>query len=194
MQALGGAKNHMVVLPDADIDMAADAAVSAGYGSAGERCMAVSVVVAVGDVADPLVDAIAERLPQLRDRARHASRTAEMGPLITREHRDKVASATSTTGRRDGATVVVDGRDARSTATGFFLGAVPARPRQAGDGRSYDDEIFGPVLVVVRVDTYDEALALVNDNPYGNGTRDLHPRRRRGPPVPVRRQLRHGRA
>ncbi|MDG4830103.1 CoA-acylating methylmalonate-semialdehyde dehydrogenase [Solwaraspora sp. WMMD1047] len=165
VQALGGAKNHMVVLPDADVASAADAAVSAGYGSAGERCMAVSVVVAVGAVADPLVEAIAERVHKIRVGAA-SDPDAEMGPLISREHRDRVAGyldAADTTAR-----VVVDGRAATGD-TGFFLGP-SLLDRVPVDSPLYTDEIFGPVLSVVRVDTYEEALKLVNDNPYGNGT------------------------
>ena len=166
VQALGGAKNHMVVLPDADVGAAADAAVSAGYGSAGERCMAVSVVVAVGAVADPLVAAIAERIAAIRV-GPASDPDAEMGPLITREHRDRVASYLSAPGGGD---VVVDGRDAAaSSGPGFFLGPSLV-DNVATDSGYYTDEIFGPVLSVVRVDSYDEAVALVNDNPYGNGT------------------------
>jgi malonate-semialdehyde dehydrogenase (acetylating)/methylmalonate-semialdehyde dehydrogenase len=165
VQALGGAKNHMVVLPDADVGAAADAAVSAGYGSAGERCMAVSVVVAVGAVADPLVAAIAERIAAIRV-GPASDPDAEMGPLITREHRDRVASYLA----RDGGSVVVDGRSAAAAAgPGFFLGPSLV-DNVTTDSGYYTDEIFGPVLSVVRVDSYDEALALVNDNPYGNGT------------------------
>jgi malonate-semialdehyde dehydrogenase (acetylating)/methylmalonate-semialdehyde dehydrogenase len=168
VQALGGAKNHMVVLPDADIDMAADAAVSAAYGSAGERCMAVSVVVAVGHAADPLVEAIKSRLPKLRI-GPGTEPDSEMGPLVTREHRDKVASYIDK-GRDAGATVVVDGRDAPvAQGDGFFLG-VSLLDNVQPEMDVYTDEIFGPVLDVMRVDTYDEALKLVNDNPYGNGT------------------------
>ena len=166
VQALGGAKNHMVVLPDADVDMAADAAVSAAYGSAGERCMAISVVVTVGDVADPLVDAIATRLPKLRIGA-GTDPDSEMGPLITREHRDRVASYVDA-GRGEGATVVADGRGADVPADGFFLGVSlldHVRPEMS----VYADEIFGPVLCVVRAQTYAEAVELVNANPYGNG-------------------------
>ena len=167
VQALGGAKNHMVVLPDADIDMAADAAVSAGYGSAGERCMAISVVVAVGQVADPLVDAIKARLPKLRI-GPGSEPDSEMGPLITREHRDKVASYVDTAAEQ-GATVVVDGRQHEVPGDGFFLGV--SLLDDVGETMDcYRDEIFGPVLGVVRVDTYEEALRLVNDNQYGNGT------------------------
>lgn len=166
VQALGGAKNHMVVLPDADLDMAADAAVSAAYGSAGERCMAISAVVAVGEVADDLVSAIARRLPNLRV-GPGSDPAAEMGPLISREHRDRVAGYVS--GASDeGATVVVDGRDHGVAGDGFFFG--PALLDHVKPGmRCYDDEIFGPVLGVVRVGTYEEAVRLVNDNPYGNG-------------------------
>jgi malonate-semialdehyde dehydrogenase (acetylating) / methylmalonate-semialdehyde dehydrogenase len=166
-QALGGAKNHMVVLPDADIDMAADAAVSAAYGSAGERCMAVSVVVAVGDVADPLVAAIQERAPKVKVGDGFDS-SSEMGPLITREHRDKVASYIER-GREEGATVVVDGREATPEGDGFFLG-VTLLDNVTPEMACYRDEIFGPVLSVVRAPTYDEAVRLVNENPYGNGT------------------------
>jgi malonate-semialdehyde dehydrogenase (acetylating)/methylmalonate-semialdehyde dehydrogenase len=163
-QALGGAKNHMIVLPDADVEMAADAAVSAGYGSAGERCMAVSMVVAVGDVADPLIDAIKQRIPNVKvgDGMDSAS---EMGPLITREHRDKVASYI---GSDEGATVVVDGREG-APEDGFFLAPTLIDDLRPGM-KAYDDEIFGPVLGVTRVSTYDEAVRLVNENPYGNGT------------------------
>ena len=167
VQALGGAKNHMVVLPDADIDMAADAAVSAAYGSAGERCMAISVVVAVGNVADPLVSAIAARLPKVKV-GPGTDPSAEMGPLITGEHRDKVASYLEIA-PSEGATVVVDGRQAELPKEGFFLGVSLVDHVKPGS-RCYDDEIFGPVLSVVRVDTYEEAVRLVNDHQYGNGT------------------------
>jgi malonate-semialdehyde dehydrogenase (acetylating)/methylmalonate-semialdehyde dehydrogenase len=168
VQALGGAKNHMLVLPDADLAMAADAAVSAGYGAAGERCMAISVVVAVGNVADPLIAAIRERITRIKV-GPGAEQGTEMGPLITREHRDRVASyldhATS-----EGAKVVVDGRaDKQAPSDGFFL--APSLIDGVAPGMScYDHEIFGPVLSVVRVDTYAEAVKLINDNPYGNGT------------------------
>ncbi len=167
VQALGGAKNHMVVLPDADIDMAADAAVSAGYGSAGERCMAISVVVAVGDVADPLVEAIKARLPQVKV-GPGTDPEAMMGPLITGEHRDKVASYLEGA-PNEGARVIVDGRDADLPDKGFFLGVSLVDEVKPGM-RVYDDEIFGPVLSVVRVDTYEDAVRLINDHPYGNGT------------------------
>jgi malonate-semialdehyde dehydrogenase (acetylating) / methylmalonate-semialdehyde dehydrogenase len=160
-QALGGAKNHMIVLPDADIDMAADAAVSAAYGSAGERCMAVSMVVAVGDVAEPLLTAIKERIPKVTvgDGMDPAS---EMGPLVTAEHRDKVASYL------DDGDVLVDGREG-VPKEGFFLNPSLIDNLKPGM-RAYDDEIFGPVLGMTRVATYDEAVRLVNESPYGNGT------------------------
>jgi len=168
VQALGGAKNHMVVLPDADIDMAADAAVSAAYGSAGERCMAISVVVAVGDMtADELVAAIRERMRKIKVGS-GLEEGVEMGPLITREHRDKVASYIENA-PREGATVVVDGRqDPVAQSEGFFLGTSLLDHVKPGM-KCYEDEIFGPVLSVVRVKTYDEALKLINDHPYGNG-------------------------
>ncbi|GAA0581149.1 CoA-acylating methylmalonate-semialdehyde dehydrogenase [Paractinoplanes ferrugineus] len=167
VQALGGAKNHMVVLPDAELDAAADAAVSAAYGSAGERCMAVSVVVAVGEIADPLVAAIAARLPKLRIGA-GTDPNAEMGPLISAQHREKVLGYVAA-GAEAGATVVADGRDADLPDAGYFLG-VTLLDNVTPDMSVYRDEIFGPVLGVVRVDTYAEALELINDNKYGNGT------------------------
>lgn len=165
VQALGGAKNHMVVLPDAELEAAADAAVSAAYGSAGERCMAVSVVVAVGDVADPLVEAIAARLPKLRIGA-GTDPEAQMGPLISAQHRERVAGYIA---GAEGATVVVDGRDADVPADGYFLG-VTLLDNVTPDMAVYTDEIFGPVLCVVRAATYAEALDLINNNEYGNGT------------------------
>jgi malonate-semialdehyde dehydrogenase (acetylating)/methylmalonate-semialdehyde dehydrogenase len=169
VQALGGAKNHMIVLPDADVDMAADAAVSAGYGSSGERCMAIATVVAVGSVGDDLVEAIRARIPKVRV-GPGSDPQAEMGPLVTREHRDKVASYLDSAPQQ-GATVVADGRDhpLYRDSEGFFLGASLIDGVQPGMD-CYRDEIFGPVLTVVRVDTYEEAVGLVNDNPYGNGT------------------------
>jgi malonate-semialdehyde dehydrogenase (acetylating)/methylmalonate-semialdehyde dehydrogenase len=168
VQALGGAKNHMVVLPDADIEMAADAAVSAGYGSAGERCMAISVVVAVGGVGDSLVSAISARLPEIKVGS-GSDASSQMGPLVTREHRDRVAGYLDS-GPAQGARLVVDGRkDASFGGDGFFLGA-SLLDDVTSEMDCYRDEIFGPVLGVVRVDTYAQALALVNDNPYGNGT------------------------
>jgi malonate-semialdehyde dehydrogenase (acetylating)/methylmalonate-semialdehyde dehydrogenase len=166
VQALGGAKNHMVVLPDADIDMAADAAVSAAYGAAGERCMAISVAVAVGDIGDPLVDAIAARLPKLRV-GDGMDPDAEMGPLITGEHRDKVAGYIAA-GEKSGAAVVVDGRDADVPSDGFFLGTT-LLDKVTPQMEVYRDEIFGPVLCVVRADTYDEAVELINANQFANG-------------------------
>jgi len=166
VQALGGAKNHMVVLPDADLDAAADAAVSAAYGSAGERCMAISVVVAVGPVADPLIDAVRARIPDVVVGA-GGDQGSMMGPLITPEQRDRVLSYIA--GAADeGAKVVVDG-SATTRGGGFFVGCSLLDDVKPGM-RVYDDEIFGPVLSVVRVPTFDEALALVNGNPYGNGT------------------------
>ena len=168
VQALGGAKNHMVVLPDADLDEVADAAVSAGFGSAGERCMAISVLVAVDPVGDELVPRIAERMAGLR--TGDGRRGCDMGPLVTGEHRDKVASYVAA-GVDAGATLVVDGREVVPDGDegGFWLG--PTLFDHVAPGMPvYDEEIFGPVLSVVRVATYDEGLALVNANPYGNGT------------------------
>jgi malonate-semialdehyde dehydrogenase (acetylating)/methylmalonate-semialdehyde dehydrogenase len=165
VQSLGGAKNHMVVLPDADVGAAADAAVSAGYGSAGERCMAISVVVAVGAVADALVSAIAERIPALTI-GPGTDPASQMGPLITAEHRDRVRSYVDGA-ESEGAVMTVDGRG--QWPAGFFLGCTLLDRVRPGM-RVYDDEVFGPVLSVVRVDSYDEAIALVNANPYGNGT------------------------
>jgi len=167
VQALAGAKNHMIVLPDADVDMAADAAVSAGYGSAGERCMAVSVVVAVGEVADPLVQAISDRAKKITV-GDGSDPGSEMGPLITGVHRDKVASYLDS-GTEQGANVVLDGRETTPEGDGFFLG-VSLLDNVTPEMDAYRDEIFGPVLSVVRVDTYDEAVKLVNENPWGNGT------------------------
>lgn len=169
VQALGGAKNHMVVLPDADIGMAADAAVSAAYGSAGERCMAISVVVAVGDVADPLVEAIEERLPKIKIGPGNEE-GSEMGPLITKEHRDKVASYLDS-GKHQGATLRVDGRQhvLFNESDGFFLG-VSLLDHVTPEMECYRNEIFGPVLEIVRAHDYREALKIVNDNQYGNGT------------------------
>ncbi len=165
VQALGGAKNHMIVLPDADVDAAADAAVSAAYGSAGERCMAVSVLVTVGDVADDLVSAISKRISSLTIGPGTAS-DSEMGPLITGEHRDRVASYIDQA-IESGATVVNDGREL-TFDEGFFLG-VSLVDHVTTDMSVYTDEIFGPVLSVVRAETYDDALAIVNENQFGNG-------------------------
>jgi malonate-semialdehyde dehydrogenase (acetylating)/methylmalonate-semialdehyde dehydrogenase len=168
VQALGGAKNHMMVLPDADIAMAADAAVSAGYGAAGERCMAISVVLAVGNVADPLIAAIRERVARIKV-GPGSEPNSEMGPLITREHRDRVAAHLDAA-VQEGATLAVDGRlDPAMKSDGFFLG--PSLIDNAKPGmKCYDQEIFGPVLSVVRVPTYAEGLRLINQNPFGNGT------------------------
>jgi malonate-semialdehyde dehydrogenase (acetylating) / methylmalonate-semialdehyde dehydrogenase len=165
VQALGGAKNHMVVLPDADVGAAADAAISAGYGSAGERCMAVSVVVAVGGVGDQLVDAIAARVPSVVV-GPGSDPESQMGPLVTAEHRARVRAYVDGA-EAEGARLVVDGRGEWSE--GFFLGCTLLDGVEPGM-RVYDDEIFGPVLGVVRVDTYEEAVSLVNANPYGNGS------------------------
>ena len=167
VQALGGAKNHMVVMPDADLQGAADAAVSAAYGSAGERCMAVSVLVAVGDVADALVEAVRSRMGALKigDGTDAAS---EMGPLIPREHRDKVASYVIGAAA-DGATVVVDGTRQEFEGDGFFVGVSLVDHVKPGT-KVYDDEIFGPVLSVVRVESYEDAVELINANRFANGT------------------------
>src|SRR6188508_1327821 len=169
VQALGGAKNHMVVLPDADIGMAADAAVSAAYGSAGERCMAISVVVAVGDAGDPLVHAIEERLPKIKV-GPGSDPESEMGPLITREHRDKVAGYLDS-GREQGATLRVDGREhaLHKDGEGFFLG-VSLLDHVTPEMDCYRNEIFGPVLEVIRVPTYADAMQVIEENPYANGT------------------------
>ena len=166
VQALGGAKNHMVVLPDADVGLAADAAVSAGYGSAGERCMAISVIVAVGSIADPLVAAIEERVSKLKV-GPGDDPSSEMGPLVTREHLQKVSSYLDAEAL-GGAQVVVDGRRLTPPGSGFFIGPSLVDRVRPGS-RVYDDEIFGPVLSVLRVGTYAEAVELVNSNPYANG-------------------------
>ena len=166
VQALAGAKNHMIVLPDADLNLAADAAVSAAFGSAGERCMAISVVAAVGEVADPLVEAIRTRTENLKIGPGNDP-SSEMGPLITREHRDRVAGYINA-GESDGANVVVDGREAEFDGDGFFLGAT-VLDRVTPSMSVYTDEIFGPVLVVVRVDTYQEGVDLISANQWGNG-------------------------
>ena len=166
VQALGGAKNHMLVLPDADLDMAADAAISAGYGSAGERCMAISVVLAMDSIADELVAKIAERIPSITV-GPGSDVSSEMGPLITGEHRDKVAGYVAKAGD-EGASVLIDGRDG-APGDGFFLR--PSLIDHVRPGMAcYDDEIFGPVLTVARVESYEQGLAMINDNPYGNGT------------------------
>ena len=168
VQALGGAKNHMLVLPDADLDLAADAAVNAGFGSAGERCMAISALVAVEPIADDLVSRIVDRMGKLR--TGDGTRGCDMGPLVTGPHRDKVVGYVAA-GVEEGATLVVDGRDADFDGGegGFFL--APTLFDEVTPQMSiYRDEIFGPVLSVVRVQSYEEGLRLINDNPYGNGT------------------------
>lgn len=168
VQALGGAKNHAVILPDADLDLAADAMVNAGFGSAGERCMAISACVAVGPIADDLVAKITERTIPLK--TGDGTKDSDMGPLVTKAHRDKVASYIDA-GEADGAKIVVDGRTVKADGgdEGFWLGPTLI-DHVTPEMSVYTDEIFGPVLSVVRVETYDEALKLINDNPYGNGT------------------------
>ena len=170
VQALGGAKNHMLVLPDADLDLAADAAVSAGFGSAGERCMAISVVVAVDPVGDELTAKIKERVAGLRvGPGDHPE--SQMGPLVTRAHRDKVASYLDGAVAQ-GATLAVDGRDPDvlgGAGGGFWLGPA-VLDHVTPDMDAYRDEIFGPVLSVVRAGSYDAAMELISANPYGNGT------------------------
>jgi malonate-semialdehyde dehydrogenase (acetylating) / methylmalonate-semialdehyde dehydrogenase len=168
VQALGGAKNHAVILPDADLDLAADAMVNAGFGSAGERCMAISAAVAVGPIADDLVAKIAERANTIK--TGDGTRDADMGPLVTKVHRDKVASYIDA-GEADGAKIVVDGRNVTPDGgkDGFWLGPTLI-DHVTPEMSVYTDEIFGPVLSVIRVESYDEAMDLVNSNPYGNGT------------------------
>ena len=166
VQALGGAKNHMVVLPDADLDLAADSAVNAGFGSAGERCMAISMLVAVEPVADKLIPKIKERMEKIK--TGDGTQGADMGPLVTKAHRDKVASFIEA-GVKEGATLVMDGRSVNAGGDGFWLG--PTLFDNLKTSMSiYTEEIFGPVLGVIRVKSYDEALKLVNDHKYGNGT------------------------
>ncbi len=169
VQALGGAKNHMIVLPDADMELAADAAVSAGYGSAGERCMAISVVVTVGDAADELIPRIRARISKLRTGA-GADPESEMGPLITAEHRDRVVGFIDG-GVDEGAVLVEDGRGLapEGNENGFFVGPT-LFDEVTSDMDIYRNEIFGPVLSTVRCDTYREAIDLINSSPYGNGT------------------------
>jgi malonate-semialdehyde dehydrogenase (acetylating)/methylmalonate-semialdehyde dehydrogenase len=166
VQALGGAKNHMLVLPDADLDMAADAAINAGFGSAGERCMAISVVLAMDTVADELVAKIAERIPGIKMGPGDEPGN-DIGPLITGEHRDAVAAYVGGAAA-EGATVVVDGREGVPD-TGFFLKPTLLDGVEPGM-KAYDDEIFGPVLSVTRISSYDDGLRLINENQYGNGT------------------------
>jgi malonate-semialdehyde dehydrogenase (acetylating)/methylmalonate-semialdehyde dehydrogenase len=168
VQALGGAKNHMLVLPDADLDLVADSAINAGFGSAGERCMAISVVVAVEPVADALIAKVTERMSKLR--TGDGRRECDMGPLVTREHRDKVASYIDIA-VTDGARVVVDGRNQEfdGDANGFWLG--PTLVDQVPTtSKVYTEEIFGPVLSIVRVKSFDEGVELINASPFGNGT------------------------
>lgn len=166
IQALGGAKNHMVVLPDADLDLAADAAINAGYGSAGERCMAISALIAVEPIGDALVAKIRERMSRIK--TGDGTKDSDMGPLVTAVHRDKVASYVAS-GVTEGATLVEDGRKLEIAGGGFWLGPTLFDDVTA-DMSIYKDEIFGPVLGIVRVKSYDEALNLINSNPYGNGT------------------------
>ncbi len=168
VQALGGAKNHMLVLPDADLDLVADSAVNAGFGSAGERCMAISVVVAVEPVADPLIEKIKQRMATIK--VGDGRRACDMGPLVTRQHRDKVASYIDIA-KNDGALVVVDGRDVNpdGDTRGYWLGPTLI-DKVPTSSKVYQDEIFGPVLSVVRVSSYDEGLKLINSSQFGNGT------------------------
>ena len=166
VQALGGAKNHMIVLPDSDLELAADAAINAGFGSAGERCMAISAIVAVEPIGNALVARIKSRMANIV--TGDGTKGSDMGPLVTAVHRDKVASYIEA-GSKDGATVIVDGRELKVEGDGFFLGPTlldNVTPKMS----VYTDEIFGPVLSIIRVNTYDEALNLVNSHQYGNGT------------------------
>lgn len=169
VQALGGAKNHMIVLPDADIDLAADAAVSAGYGSAGERCMAISAVVAVGDAGDMLIEGVQNRIEKLNVGPGDQP-GVEMGPLVTKEHLDRVRGYVDS-GEQEGALLVADGRNfvVDGNEGGFFLGPT-LFDKVSPDMSIYRDEIFGPVLSTVRMEHYEQAIKLINDNPYGNGT------------------------
>jgi malonate-semialdehyde dehydrogenase (acetylating)/methylmalonate-semialdehyde dehydrogenase len=166
VQALGGAKNHMVVLPDADLELAADAAINAGFGSAGERCMAISAIVAVEPIASALVARIKSRMANIK--TGDGTQGSDMGPLVSAVHRDKVASYIEA-GAKAGATLVVDGRDLKVDGDGFFLGPT-LLDNVTPEMSVYTDEIFGPVLSILRVNTYDEALSLVNSHEYGNGT------------------------
>lgn len=168
VQALGGAKNHMLVLPDADLELVADSAINAGFGSAGERCMAISVVVAVEPVADALIAKVTERMSKLR--TGDGRRSCDMGPLVTREHRDKVSSYIDIA-ITDGARVVVDGRNQEfdGDANGFWLGPT-LLDQVPTSSKVYTEEIFGPVLSIVRVKSFDEGVALINSSPFGNGT------------------------
>ncbi|HVQ17961.1 MAG TPA: CoA-acylating methylmalonate-semialdehyde dehydrogenase [Actinomycetes bacterium] len=168
VQALGGAKNHMLVLPDADLDLAADQVINAGFGSAGERCMAISALVAVDSVADELVGKITDRMATLR--TGDGRKGSDMGPLVTAAHRDKVSGYVEQ-GVAEGATLVVDGRDVQADGApeGFWLGPT-LFDNVTPDMAIYREEIFGPVLSVLRVHSYDEGLSLINEHPYGNGT------------------------
>jgi malonate-semialdehyde dehydrogenase (acetylating)/methylmalonate-semialdehyde dehydrogenase len=168
VQALGGAKNHMLVLPDADLDLVADSAVNAGFGSAGERCMAISVIVAVEPVADSLIAKVKERMATIK--VGDGRRNCDMGPLVTKQHRDKVASYIEIA-EKDGASVVVDGRGvvADGAPGGFWLGPTLI-DKVPTSSKVYQEEIFGPVLSVVRVQSYDEGLDLINSGAFGNGT------------------------
>ena len=166
VQALGGAKNHMVVLPDSDLELAADAAINAGFGSAGERCMAISAIVAVEPIASALVAKIHSRMASIK--TGDGAKGSDMGPLVTKVHRDKVASYIEA-GEKAGAILVEDGRKVMVDGEGFFLGPT-LFDNVTPDMSIYKEEIFGPVLSILRVNTYDEALALVNSHPYGNGT------------------------
>jgi malonate-semialdehyde dehydrogenase (acetylating)/methylmalonate-semialdehyde dehydrogenase len=166
VQALGGAKNHMIVLPDADLELAADAAINAGFGSAGERCMAISAIVAVEPIASALVEKIKSRMSSIK--TGDGTQGSDMGPLVTKVHRDKVASYIDA-GSKEGATVVVDGRALEIAGDGFWLGPT-LFDNVSPEMSIYKDEIFGPVLSIIRVKTYDEALNLVNSHQYGNGT------------------------
>ena len=168
VQALGGAKNHMLVLPDADLDLVADSAVNAGFGSAGERCMAISVIVAVEPVADSLIAKVKERMATIK--VGDGRRNCDMGPLVTKQHRDKVASYIEIA-EKDGASVVVDGRGvvADGAPGGFWLGPTLI-DKVPTSSKVYKEEIFGPVLSVVRVQSYDEGLDLINSGAFGNGT------------------------
>ena len=166
VQALGGAKNHMIVLPDADLELAADAAINAGFGSAGERCMAISAIVAVEPIASALVEKIKSRMSSIK--TGDGTQGSDMGPLVTKVHRDKVASYIEA-GSKEGATVVVDGRTLEIAGDGFWLGPT-LFDNVSPEMSIYKDEIFGPVLSIIRVNTYDEALNLVNSHQYGNGT------------------------
>jgi malonate-semialdehyde dehydrogenase (acetylating)/methylmalonate-semialdehyde dehydrogenase len=168
VQALGGAKNHMLVLPDADLDLVADSAINAGFGSAGERCMAISVLVAVEPIADDLIPKIVERIGQIK--VGDGRRSCDMGPLVTQVHRDKVASYIDIA-KNDGATVVVDGREINpdGDANGYWLGPTLI-DKVPTTSKTYTEEIFGPVLSIVRVKSYEEGLNLINNGAFGNGT------------------------